>query len=62
MPNNERMRWDRLRAQMEAAGIDALVCRLPENVMFITDYWAHHGFSVVVFPKDGEPLLYAVPV
>lgn len=59
MPNNERMRWDRLRAQMEAAGIDALVCRLPENVMYITDYWAHHGFSVVVFPKDGEPLLYA---
>ena len=59
MPNNERMRWDRLRAQMEAAGIDALVCRLPENVMYITDYWAHHGFSVVVFPKDGKPLLYA---
>ncbi len=59
MANNERMRQDRLREQMAAAGIDALVCRLPENVMYLTDYWPHHGFSVVVFPKAGQPLLYA---
>jgi Xaa-Pro dipeptidase len=59
MASNERLRQDRLRAQMKAAGIDALVCRLPENVMYLTDYWVHHGFSVVVFPRDGEPLLFA---
>jgi Xaa-Pro dipeptidase len=59
MANNERMRQDHLREHMKAAGIDALVCRLPENVMYLTDYWVHHGFSVVVFPKDGDPLLYA---
>jgi Xaa-Pro dipeptidase len=53
------MRQDRLRQQIAAAGIDALVCRLPENVMYLTDYWPHHGFSVVVFPKAGQPLLYA---
>jgi Xaa-Pro aminopeptidase len=47
---------------MAAAGIDALVCRLPENVVYMTDYWPHHGFSVVVFPKDGTPLLYAPEV
>ena len=58
MTGNERMRQQRLRELMKAAGIDALVCRLPENIMYITDYWVHHGFSVVVFPKDGDPLLY----
>lgn len=58
MTDNKRMRLDRLRQLMGAAGIDALVCRLPENVMYMTDYWVHHGFSVVVFPKEGEPLLY----
>jgi Xaa-Pro dipeptidase len=62
MTTNDRWRQDRLREHMAAAGIDALVCRLPENVMYMTDYWPHHGFSVVVFPKDGEPLLYAPEV
>ncbi|NWF69702.1 MAG: aminopeptidase P family protein [Chloroflexi bacterium] len=52
-------RLERLRAQMKSAGIDALVCRLPENVMFLTDYWPHHGFSAVVFPPDGQPQLFA---
>lgn len=56
---NERSRQNRLREHMKSAGIDALVCRLPENVMYMTDYWVHHGFSIVVFPKEGEPLLYA---
>lgn len=51
-------RLDRLRAEMRGAGIDALVCRLPENVVYITDYWAHHSFSFVVLPVDGKPLLF----
>lgn len=51
-------RVDRLRDKMKEAGIDALVCRLPENVVYITDYWPHHGFSVVVLPRDGKPLLF----
>jgi Xaa-Pro aminopeptidase len=51
-------RLDRLRAGMKQAGIDALVCRLPENVVYLTDYWPHHGFSVAVLPVDGKPLLF----
>ncbi|MBI5670512.1 MAG: aminopeptidase P family protein [Chloroflexi bacterium] len=51
-------RVDRLREKMKEARIDALVCRLPENVVYITDYWPHHGFSVAVLPKDGKPLLF----
>ncbi len=58
MVANETQRQDRLRAKMKETGIDVLVCRLPENVVYMTDYWPHHGFSVVVFPKDGKPRLF----
>jgi Xaa-Pro aminopeptidase len=43
---------------MVSARLDALICRLPENVVYLTDYWPHHAFSVVVFTKSGESLLY----
>jgi Xaa-Pro aminopeptidase len=43
---------------MKTAGLDALTCRLPENIVYLTDYWPHHGFSVAVLPKDGKPLLF----
>src|SRR5512145_1040965 len=62
MTASKTQRQDRLRAKMKAAGIDALVCRLPENVVYMTDYWPHHGFSVVVFPKDGQPRLFVPEV
>jgi Xaa-Pro aminopeptidase len=43
---------------MVAARLDALVCRLPENLVYLTDYWPHHAFSVVVFAKDGTSVLF----
>lgn len=51
-------RIERLRAEMRQAGINALVCRLPENVAYLTDYWPHHGFSVAVLPVDGKTILF----
>jgi len=54
----DRLRLERLQAKMKTAGLDALICRLPENVVYLTDYWPHHGFSVAVLPKDGKPLLF----
>ncbi len=58
MAASNTQRQDRLREQMKAGGMDALVVRLPENVVFTTDYWPHHSFSFVVFPKDGKPHLF----
>ncbi|MBN1963099.1 MAG: aminopeptidase P family protein [Anaerolineae bacterium] len=58
MAQVDTLRQDRLREQMKQAAIDALVCRLPENVVYITDYWPHHGFSFVVLPQAGKPLLF----
>ena len=49
---------ERLQAKMRTAGLDALICRLPENVVYLTDYWPHHGFSVAVLPREAKPLLF----
>ncbi len=58
MSSVDTIRLDRLRTEMKAAKLDALVCRLSENVVYLSDYWPHHGFSVVVFPRDGRPRLF----
>jgi Xaa-Pro dipeptidase len=47
---------------MVSARLDALICRLPENVVYLTDYWPHHAFSVAVFSKDGTSLLFVPEV
>jgi Xaa-Pro aminopeptidase len=58
MSSVDSERLNRLRAEMKAAKLDALVCRLSENVVYLSDYWPHHGFSVVVFPREGRPRLF----
>ncbi|NMB88337.1 MAG: aminopeptidase P family protein [Chloroflexi bacterium] len=62
MAGQERARIERLQSKMAAAGIDALVCKLPENVVYLTDYWPHHGFSVAVLPRTGKPALFVPEV
>ena len=45
---------------METSDMDAIVCRLPENVLFLSHYWPVSGFCFVICPKEGEPVLLAV--
>ncbi len=47
-----------LQQKMSLAGLSALICRLPENVVYLTEYWPHHGFSFVVFPQAGKARLF----
>ena len=57
MPGTERERVERLQQKMAEEKLDLLVCRLPENVVYLTDYWPHHGFSVAALPREGKPVL-----
>lgn len=52
MSARDELRFERLREAMAEANLDALVCRLPENVVYLTNYWPHHGFSVAVFLRE----------
>jgi Xaa-Pro aminopeptidase len=47
----------RVRALMEEEGLDALVVRAPDNVVYLTNFWGMKGYEAVVFPREGKPTL-----
>jgi Xaa-Pro dipeptidase len=53
----DRERVDRLQSIMVKEGIDVLLCRLPENVLYATGYWPVIGASLAVVPANGESTL-----
>ena len=48
---------DRVRALMAEDGLDALVVRAPDNVLYLTNFWGMKGYDACIFPREGEPLL-----
>jgi Xaa-Pro dipeptidase len=58
MTQPDSLRVMHLQEMMNAAGLDALICRLPENVLYLTDYWPIHGVSVAVLRPQGKPTLF----
>lgn len=52
--DHERLR--RVRQVMERENLDALVCRLPENVLFLSGHWPLLGWSWLWFPREGRPV------
>ena len=48
---------DRVRALMADQGLDAIVARAPDNVLYLTSFWGMKGYDAVVFPREGEPTL-----
>ena len=58
MTEKDNKRVDRLQDLMRQAGFDCLICRLPENVVYITEHWPIHGISVAVLPQEGRPTLF----
>jgi len=48
---------ERVRALMGEHGLDALVVRAPDNVLYLTNFWGMKGYDACVFPRDGEPIL-----
>ena len=47
----------RVRALMEEEGLDTLVVRAPDNVLYLTNFWGMKGYDACVFPREGEPVL-----
>ena len=48
-------RVDRMRASLRHAKLDALVLRLPENIVMGFGVWPMNGFSYAVFTADEGP-------
>ena len=47
----------RVRALMAEEGLDALVVRAPDDVLYLTNFWGMKGYDACVFPREGEPVL-----
>jgi len=56
----DQARLDRVRALMGERDLDALVCRAPDNLVYLTDYWCMKGYDAVVFPREGDPTLVVI--
>ena len=56
----DEVRIKRLNEQMRQAGLDFLVLRLPENVLYATGYWPIFGASMAVVPVDGEATIFYI--
>jgi Xaa-Pro aminopeptidase len=48
---------ERVGALMADGGLDALVVRAPDNVLYLTNFWGMKGYEAVVFPRLGDPTL-----
>lgn len=51
---------DRVRALMADRGLDALVVRAPDNVLYLTNFWGMKGFDACVFLREGDPVLITI--
>jgi Xaa-Pro aminopeptidase len=56
----DELKLERVRALMADEGIDALVVRAPDNVLYLTNFWGMKGYEAVVFPLEGEPTLITI--
>lgn len=45
---------------MKEHGVDALVVRAPDNVVYLSNYWCMKGYDALVFPREGEATLIAL--
>ena len=51
---------ERVRALMDEEGLDALVVRAPDNVLYLTNFWGMKGYEAVVFPREGDATLITI--
>jgi Xaa-Pro aminopeptidase len=56
----DEAKLDRVRALMTEEGLDALVVRAPDNVLYLTNFWGMKGYDACVFPLEGEPVLITI--
>ncbi len=54
------VKLDHVRALMAEEGLDALVVRAPDNVVYLTNFWGMKGYDACVFPREGEPVLITI--
>lgn len=55
--SRDQVKMDRVRQAMQRTALDALLLRVPENVVYLSDAWCAQGLSYLIFPLEKEPIL-----
>ena len=55
----EKQKVERIQSLMQDNGIDYIVCRNSENVVYFSGYWPIRGWSFSIVPSEGNPVLLA---
>jgi Xaa-Pro aminopeptidase len=50
----DRQKLERVRELMKQQGFSAIVCRAPDNIVYLSNYWCMKGYDAVVFPAEGD--------
>jgi Xaa-Pro aminopeptidase len=50
----------RVRELMDEEGLEVLVVRAPDDVLYLSNFWGMKGYEAVVFPRDGEATLITI--
>jgi Xaa-Pro aminopeptidase len=50
----------RVRQALKAQGLDAIVVRAPDNILYLTNYWCMKGYDIAIFPQEGLPILLVI--
>jgi Xaa-Pro aminopeptidase len=53
----DEAKLERVRTLMEEEGLDALVVRAPDNVLYLTSFWGMKGYEALVFRREGGATL-----
>jgi len=53
----DRIKLQRVHSLMKEQDLSALVCRAPDNILYLTNYWCMKGYDAVIFPQEGDPVL-----
>jgi Xaa-Pro aminopeptidase len=54
MTERDTERIDRIVSALQDAGLDALICTLPENVLLLTGYWPVVGTAIAIATAEGH--------
>jgi len=53
----EKEKVERAQSMMRKEGVDFLVCRNSENVLYFSGYWPIRGWLFSIMPSEGDPIL-----
>lgn len=57
MVREDKEKYERIEKKLESSSLDGLLVRLPENVLYFSNWWPITGWGAALILKDEDPVL-----